>query len=166
MKQEDKELLLKDLCSRIPYGVKILAKMSKSQYDSYKIYDKYNKFLNEGKCIGDLKMINNIGDYVLYYFTIEPCGEDEDVVNIKNIKPYLRPLETITKEERIELGKEIQKDKITPYGEIKDEGVDNLLLCTIRQSTYFQEWLLSKHFDFRGLIEKGLALVAPEGMYN
>ena len=28
------------------------------------------------------------------------------------------------------------------------------------------DWLNSHHFDYRGLIEKGLALPAPEGMYN
>ena len=30
----------------------------------------------------------------------------------------------------------------------------------------YVEWLISHHFDYRGLIEKGLALVAPEGMYK
>ena len=28
------------------------------------------------------------------------------------------------------------------------------------------DWLLENHFDYRGLIEKGLALEAPEGMYK
>lgn len=28
------------------------------------------------------------------------------------------------------------------------------------------DWLLARHFDFRGLIEKGLALEAPEDMYK
>jgi hypothetical protein len=28
------------------------------------------------------------------------------------------------------------------------------------------DWLLAHHFDFRGLIEKGLALEAPDGMYK
>lgn len=27
-------------------------------------------------------------------------------------------------------------------------------------------WLNARHFDYRGLIERGLALKAPEGMYN
>ena len=145
MKQEDKELLIKDLCARLPYGVKAITKTNKGE--------------NVGKIIS-VSTKNNIILGELYN------GKECFWLDYGSFKPYLRPLETITKEERIELGKEIQKDKITPYGEIKDEGVDNLLLCTIRQSTYFQEWLLSKHFDFRGLIKKGLALAAPEGMYN
>jgi hypothetical protein len=28
------------------------------------------------------------------------------------------------------------------------------------------DWLNAHHFDYRGLIEKGLALEAPEGMYK
>ena len=28
------------------------------------------------------------------------------------------------------------------------------------------DWFLEHHFDHRGLIEKGLAIEAPEGMYN
>ena len=28
------------------------------------------------------------------------------------------------------------------------------------------DWLNAHHFDYRGLIEKGLAIEAPEGMYN
>ena len=37
------------------------------------------------------------------------------------------------------------------------------------QQYYFNElydWLLKHHFDYRGLIEKGLALEAPKGIYE
>ena len=30
----------------------------------------------------------------------------------------------------------------------------------------YYDWLNSNHFDYRDLIEKGLALEAPEGMYK
>ena len=40
-----------------------------------------------------------------------------------------------------------------------------LMLCG-ELSTKPIDWLLRKHFDFMGLIEKGLAIEAPEGMYN
>lgn len=83
-----------------------------------------------------------------------------------NIKPYLRPMSSMTKEERAEMGIAIQKDRIEPYGEIKNCGEDNLLLCTIRQSTNLQDWLNKHHFDYRGLIPMGLAIEAPEGMYG
>lgn len=149
MEEKNKQLLITDLCARLPYGVLVECCGVSGKLDNIWL----THFYNGGNTVVD---VNGNTDFF----------HDSDYFDITKIKPYLRPLETITKEERIELGKEIQKDKITPYGEIKDEGVDNLLLCTIRQSTYFQEWLLSKHFDFRGLIEKGLALAAPEDMYK
>ena len=83
-----------------------------------------------------------------------------------NIKPYLRPMSSMTEKERAEMGRAIQKDRIEPYGEIKNCGVDNLLLCTIRQSTNLQNWLNAHHFDYIGLIPMGLAIEAPEGMYS
>lgn len=86
--------------------------------------------------------------------------------HIHDCKPYLRPIESLTKEERIEIGKAIQKDRINPSGEIKEEGSDNLLLCTVRQSTNLLSWMNANYIDYRGLIPMGLALPAPEGMYQ
>jgi hypothetical protein len=34
------------------------------------------------------------------------------------------------------------------------------------QKVNYIDWLNAHHFDYRGLIEKGLAIEAPEGMYN
>jgi len=86
--------------------------------------------------------------------------------HIEDIKPYLRPMSSMTEKERAEMGIAIQKDRIEPYGEIKNFGEDSLLLCTIRQSTNLQDWLNAYHFDYRGLIPMGLALIAPEEMYG
>lgn len=57
------------------------------------------------------------------------------------VKPYLRPLSSITEKE----GKELD-EHITIYDDV--------------------DWMNAHHFDYRGLIEKGLALEAPEGMYK
>jgi hypothetical protein len=38
--------------------------------------------------------------------------------------------------------------------------------CSSGWATALVDWLNAHHFDYRGLIEKGLALEAPEGMYN
>ena len=68
-------------------------------------------------------------------------------------KLYLRPLSSMTKEERAERVAILWELEV--YIHI-DEDV-----------TYkYQDWLLSHHFDFRNLIVRGLALEAPEGMYN
>lgn len=64
------------------------------------------------------------------------------------IKPYLRPMSSMTDEE------------FKTYEYFLDE--DGLIDCSV---DVYVDWLLEGHFDFRGLIPKGLALEAPEGMY-
>ena len=68
------------------------------------------------------------------------------------VKPYLRPMSSMTEEEK---------------KEYKD-----LLYCvkyavdTVYAVNMLTDWLNAHHFDWRGLINKGLALEAPEGMYK
>jgi hypothetical protein len=108
MKQEDKELLLKDLCSRLPYGV---------------------------KCI-----VDGLDDC-----TLMPSDIEEE----REIKPYLRPISSMTEEEKEDFG--------VPF---TSEG-----LVTLADTVECMVWLNSHHFDYRSLIEKALALEAPDGMY-
>lgn len=143
MTQEEKQLLLTDLCARLPYGVKIYI-------DS--------EFLKEKSL--DVQTLISVD------FSLMIVLAEHNWYIPEKIKPYLRPMSSMTKEERAEMGTAIQKDRIEPYGEIKNFGEDNLLLCTIRQSTNLQDWLNANHFDYRGLIPMGLALEAPEGMYG
>ena len=63
------------------------------------------------------------------------------------VKPYLRPMSSMTEEEIIEW----------------NIMVDN---CNEPFDFCFVDYCNRKHFDYRGLIEKGLALEAPEGMYK
>ena len=143
MTEQEKQLLVKALCGYLPYGVKILV-------DSEFMRE---KGLDVQTLIGvDLSLMMVFAEHNWY--------------NLEKIKPYLRPMSSLTKEERIEIGIVIQKDRINPSGEIKEEGSDNLLLCTVRQSSNLLYWLNVHHLDYQGLIEKGLALEAPEGMYN
>ena len=73
-----------------------------------------------------------------------------DIFNNRNeIKPYLRPMSSMTSDERFEYD-ELQHF----YTHGLDFNVDEI------------DWLLAHHFDFRGLIEKGLALEATDNMYN
>lgn len=65
---------------------------------------------------------------------------------LDNIKPYLRHLSSMTEEEKKE------------YNIIVDALFDTGI-------SYLNDWLNSHHFDFRGLIQKGLAIEAPKGMY-
>ena len=126
MTKEEKELLLKDLCARVPYHPKI-----NIYNDSW-----------EGCQIGEF-------DNELWCHHIEAFN-----CNRIEIKPYLRPMSSIweTEEERKEYVKECNKVLLMRYNAKNHYPVT--------------DWLLEHHFDFRGLIEKGLALEAPEGMYE
>lgn len=116
MTQEDKELLLKDLCARLPYGVKV-------------------------KCRRETLTFN------VNWFKVFQYHLDE-------IKPYLRPMSSMTEEENKE------------FWEIVDNyGSDTNAFDGFELGDDV-DWLNTHHFDYRGLIEKGLALEAPEGMYQ
>ena len=133
MTQEDKELLLIDLCARLPYHVRC------------KIWLK-DGTTEEG--LLDLK--HNYGDVLqdAFYYN-----------KIKDIKPYLRPMSSMTEEEKKEYGKVCELDtEILANHPMNGEPFPALYNS--------QDWLNKHHFDYRGLIEKGLALVAPKGMYN
>lgn len=75
------------------------------------------------------------------------------------IKPYLRSLSSMTEEEKKEYEKVCELDtEILAKHPMNGEPFPALYNSI--------DWLNKNHFDYRNLIEKGLALVAPEGMYN
>ena len=71
------------------------------------------------------------------------------------IRPYLRSLSSMTEEERKDMGKIVT----TVYG---GKVVDDDFVNVIK----YIDWLNEHYFDYRGLIERGLAIEAPEGMYK
>lgn len=117
MKQEDKDLLLKDICSRLPYGVKCK-----------------DVTLDFVGTIMDISMHDNMCRL------FNDCG-DNYTCFIMNCKPYLFPLSSMTEEQRREWHSTMFKDE---YG----------ILTPVPQSF---DWLNENHFDYRGLIPKGLA---------
>ena len=124
MKKEEKELLLRDLCARLPYGV--IALVSNEMYFD-EIKSPYNIELE-------------LGSYLFNDNNVE-------------LKPYLRPMSSMTGEERKEY-----KNLVAFSGSPK--GASN-----------FVDWLNKKMFAYRtidgkDLFELGLALEAPEGMYK
>ena len=126
MTQEDKKLLLKDLCARLPYGVKAEYYDPEAERKNWDVIeDLYN-----ADCINHVEV--GIGQYGL---------------RLNEVKPYLFPMSSITEEQRKEM-EELMYKTDTPFGAIFSENVD-----------YF-DWLNKNHFDYRGLIEKGLALDA------
>ena len=146
MTQSDKKLLLKDLCARIPYGVKVSARYTGTN----ELYDG----IIEGITYID---IENIEYSVQFTDSRCPyrCGATE-------ARPYLRPMSSMTGDEKRELTSNAIKLEME-FLSTKSNGPS---LSSISSSLYEIDWLNAHHFDYRGLIEKGLALKAPEEMYK
>ena len=137
MTKEDKKTLLVDLSARLPYKVKVC------------LYEKET-------CV-----LLGIDGYEVY------LDVDSDSFRIESIKPYLRPMSSMTEEEYEEL------KSISPYyGFAPFEFIGDW--CPNYDMV---DWLNAHHFDYRtiydedkkkymSMIEKGLALKAPKGMYK
>jgi hypothetical protein len=121
MTKEEKQLLFKDLCGRLPYGIK---------GEIYLIDNELEKSIGKA----------HPNPTELHPFNLNLPDEETPFI----IKPYLRPMSSMTEEETDEY--------------------DRLVMCNA--SWIVDDWLLAHHFDFRKLIQKGLALEAPEGMYK
>lgn len=156
MTQEEKQLLLRDLCARIPYAqiVNIDGKIKKLIAIS-------NTFIHFADLTdNDLEGICDL-DYCI-------------------IKPYLRPLSSMTEDEAYDIAKLLHfTDSEIIEVEITDEGIwifiDDGVFSFEKKFIYFSEivsslktfdYLNASHFDIRGLIPKDLAIEAPNNMYK
>ena len=141
MTQENKELLLRDLCARLPYGVKTTYK------DIIMEIFVVSTFLDNMCC---LKWDSHKGYY------------NQTHAHIGQFKPYLRPMSSMTEEERKEYTSLCNRQDIdTPtWSKI------------IWHDTYKSiDWLNKKMFAYRtidgkDMFELGIAIEAPEGMYK
>ena len=156
-KKDGKDLLLKDICARLSYGVK--ATTTSNGWN------------------GIYAITGCIGDRIYLDCPIYEDGDDEWLAEM--VKPYLRPLSSMTEEEKHNILRAwnikasfvgsrcdaIVSDNTWWGGKDKSEplGFDSI---PFKYMSAVIEWLNEHHFDYRGLIEKGLALEAPEGMYN
>lgn len=120
MKPEEKELLLKDLCARLPYGVKFATK--------------YSHFKDTHELLVINKHSTIVETFKMLWWDIE------------DVKPYLRPMSSMTEEEEKEYNLLANRCMCTTVGFIHLEAEPLL------------DWLNKKMFDFRGLIPKDLAL--------
>lgn len=118
MKQEDKDLLLKDLSARLPYNTVVYYKTDgwESQYHT---------------------LSPQIIDNMVHRF---------DVI----IKPYLRPITSMTEEERIQ------------YYNIDNRAYSCPIDYAHIPAQERIDWLNKNFFDYRGLIKKGLAIKVTE----
>lgn len=118
MTQNEKDLLIKDLCTRLPYGVKVL-------YEN-KIFDV---------------------EYVCpMYEEIKLDIPETWTIDVSEVKPYLFPLSSITKE---------QYDQLYIDSRVKNDSVD--ILDALANDMDAIEYLLKNRFDIYDLIPMGLA---------
>ena len=137
MNEQDKELLFIDLSNRLPYRVKVHCECASLTL------------------IGDIitldirafdKFFNKETEYVPY-----------DV-----LKPYLFPLSSMTEEQKIECfkGTDIELDEHNEIWSTFPISNSDIVLTNLNNWLKVINWLIKNHFDYRGLIEKGLAIDA------
>ena len=124
MTENERRLLLRDLCARQFYGTKVLGPWEK-----------------DGPC--ELSAIDLTHNRQVRVF--------EDWYNIDDVKPYLRPMSSMTEEERKHF------ESLCCWGKWESGPIITLEAA---------DWLNENHFDYRGFIPMGLALEALEGMYE
>ena len=147
MTQTDKELLVKDLCARLPYGVK--AEVTNTQG-----YHHENVAKKGEKTIDTLKGFDSSYNCFTVYHNNPldwdwTCSE----IDIEDIKPYLFPLSSMTEEQKNEYRKVCELDTEI----LSKHPMDGTPFPALYHS---QNWLNKNHFDTMGLIPMGLAIDA------
>lgn len=148
MEEKEKELLLKDLSARLPYKVQCYCKWAKDVPN------------------GTIGYVQELSTFLID--EIEVMGNSDYESQICEVKPYLRSMSSMTEEEKTEYHKQVDID-LGRTAEVLREQLETGTYNTENRYTpqYCHiDWLNAHHFDYRGLIEKGLALEAPEGMYK
>lgn len=123
MKKEEKQLLLQDLCSRLPYGVSCIG-------ITYKLDDDGEKYI-------PVKVKDTLTE--IHNYKLETASVRLGLISsckLETVKPYLRSQLSMTEEEKEEY-------------------------CNTKY-IFLSDWLNERHFDYRGLIEKGLAIEVTE----
>ena len=131
MTQENKKLLLKDLCARLPYGVKFVC----------------NKNVYTAKGL-DL-IVTDEGDWE-YAVTAKGIAP----IEIDFIKPYLLPLSSITEEQKSYIN---GRWGVNEHFEFEIDPLWGEYFVDIRNAVDFINWCYENHFDINGLIPRGLA---------
>ena len=133
MTQKDKKLLLKELCARVPYRVKVRIDVS---HDCFLIENITTLFWNpddEYACINDYK--------------------------IDSVKPYLFPMSSMTEEQRNEFLEVITPALVEAISDCVD-FTKSVTLTGVKSDVVSIDWLNKNHFDYNDLISKGLAIDA------
>ena len=130
---------MKDLCARLPYGVIGQCEIDASYDTPFETKPQTHKFNAEVYGLleeGLLFVTPLIEDQDVQEFTNEEVANGIDILDFK---PYLFPLSSMTEEQKVDMVKSS---------------------CGIGSDKNVFDWFNKNHFDYRGLIEKGLAIDA------
>ena len=128
MTREEKQLLLIDLCARLPYGV---------------MCDR----------LGQPKKLLSVTPHKVYPLEFDHGEYMPNDYKVEDVKPYLRPMSSMTEEELSEY-----------RGTCRYWNIHGTVIYENTAGSFV--WLNAHHFDYRGLIPMGLALEAPKDMYK
>jgi hypothetical protein len=153
MTEEHAKLLLKDLSSRLPYGVKLQI----SSWDDEKM-----EYVDKADTLYSISSDNHV----------RTSSEDRDFY-IDEVKPYLFPMSSMTDEQMEELEELCDlyspDDDYDPYACL---GIEVLYKHVLDDGYKFNfkrnviDWFNKNHLDYRGLIDMGLAVDATSlGIY-
>ena len=132
MTQENKELLLKDLCARLPYGTLVYAQNANDWYDDEISTQVLSDAINE--------------DYVIKPYLFPLSSMTDEMLEKLNANGFFKYRDTIANVSHLESNSGISEEIYT-YVDIE---------CI----SFLTEFFHSHHIDYRGLIEKGLAIDA------
>lgn len=163
MTKKEKSLLLNVLCALLPYDVKgkVYAETTNGNYDmngDMIFFDSpFDVILDSINTSTEEIHVVSIGNEDTVEF-IECQQTDAKPYTIEEFKPYLRPMSSMTKEEREHLQ--------TLHDIISDENYgDGFSPAAWEAILDFNNYCREHHLDNGGLITLGLAIEAPEGMY-
>lgn len=145
MTQKDRELLLRDLCPRLPYN--IICQV---------------EFKENGKYNSKVMLLSGIFTDEAYFTT------KGGSIYSNEYKPYLFPLSSMTDEQKREFYKFFDEGITESANETRqwlrtkraDETMRPITIAYVMVHKLVIEWLNKNHFNYRGLIEKGLAIDA------
>lgn len=146
MTDEEKQLLLKDLCTRTHYGVKCSVSAAKPPKTIVGIIPN-----------SELVFVDKATIF----------GPTEEGYNIELVKPYLRPMSSMTDDEKKEIEEILEHSfHVTDKGNIvSNDWRDGAVFTSQYDAFKIMDFCNKHHLDCRELIPMGLALEAPKDMY-
>lgn len=135
MTQNEKDLLLQDICSRLPYGVVVATTDNDGTIPNFWSLDMYNRLTE------DVRLTN--------------CEVDADsLTDFCDVRPYLFPLSSMTEEHKRELSNICKclisfTDWEICFPNYEDNNIGNWQKVV--------SWMYKNHYDINGLIPSGLA---------